>query len=81
MTRRSSKTELSEELVIVETIETTSTPTPEVKTVEPPILVIEETPNKPEPEKTPVLAPKPERVPPVVRAQQRNIPRFSQIRK
>ena len=81
MTRRSSKTEFSEELVVAETTETPDDTAPEVKTVEPPFLTIEETPNKPEPEKPPVLAPRPERVPPVVRAQQRNVPRFSQIRK
>ena len=81
MTRRTSKTEFSEELVVDETAETPSTFAPEIKIVEPSFLAIKETPVAAEPVEPPVLAPKPERVPPVVRAQQRNVPRFSQIRK
>ena len=81
MTRRPPKAGFSEELDVVETTESPSTPAPEIETAEAPPTEIEETPGKPEPEKPLVLAPKPERVPLVVRAQQRNVPRFSQIRK
>jgi len=81
MTRRPSRTEFSEELAVVETVQSPSTPPPETEIVKPPLTAIVETPVEPEAEKPPVLAPRPERVPPVVRAQQRNVPRFSQIRK
>jgi len=76
MTRKSSKPEFLEELV-----ETLDISTQEIIVVEPPLLIVEEPSSTPEPEKPVVLAPKPQRVPPVVRAKQRNVPRFSRTLK
>lgn len=81
MTRKSTKLELTDGFSLEEVIETPLVPTAEIEVPTLP-LVVEQEPTKPvEPGKPPVLAPKPERVKPVVRAQQRNVPRFSQIRK